>query len=220
MTQGHPGVDRDNKMDSLSACLSESFMVNTDRAAIRVLSDDQMFISGVCALLARVAPCGQGAILDDTREQMLFIDLNHLTHSLFHLVRALAHLPSSYRVVFWTAQQPAHTLNFLRLIENASFIHKKASLLDIERAMREILCGQRFITPQVKHTFMSSNGPGRVSEETFTILDNMMSGVRVKCIAAKLHTADKSVYSKIRQFREKLSLLRKSDFLSFIHDIS
>lgn len=195
-------------------------MVNTDRAAIRVLSDDQMFISGVCALLARVAPCGQGAILDDTREQMLFIDLNHLTHSLFHLVRALAHLPSSYRVVFWTAQQPAHTLNFLRLIENASFIHKKASLLDIERAMREILCGQRFITSQVKHTFMSSNGPGRVSEETFTILDNMMSGVRVKCIAAKLHTADKSVYSKIRQFREKLSLLRKSDFLSFIHDIS
>ncbi|AOV95585.1 hypothetical protein A9798_00595 [Edwardsiella hoshinae] len=207
-------------MDSLSAWLSESFMINTDRTAIYVLSDDQMFISGVCALLARVAPCGQGAILDDTREQMLFIDLNHLTHPLFHLVRALTPLSSCYRVVFWTAHQPAHILNFLRVIENASFIHKKASLLETEQAIHQILSGRRFITPQVKHTFMSSNGPGRVSEETFTILDNIMSGVRVKCIAAKLHTADKSVYSKIRQFRDKLSLLRKSDFLSFIHDIS
>lgn len=76
------------------------------------------------------------------------------------------------------------------------------------------------MTQEVQHTFQTSNGPGRVTEETFTILDDMMSGMRVKCIAAKLNTADKSIYSKLRQFRERLSLLRKSDFLSFIHDIS
>ncbi len=209
-------------MHSLSTCLSEAVMINTDRAAIHILSGDDMFISGVRALLSHIAPGGQGAVLDDRRERMLFIDLNSLSHSLFQLVRNLAAQSGyqAYRVVFWTARQPAHTLNFLRLIDNASFIHKKAPLSAIEGALRQILSGQRFITPQVRQTFMSSNGPGRVTEETFTILDNVMSGVRVKCIAAKMHTADKSVYSKLRQFREKLSLLRKSDFLSFIHDIS
>lgn len=172
--------------------------------------------------MKKIAPLGQGAVVDSDRTKFIMVDLDSLNQSIFHLVRSLSGLRAYdlYRIVFWTSNQAEHTLNFVRLIDNASFINKKAPLESVEQAVKQVLSGGRFVTQEVQHTFQTSNGPGRVTEETFTILDDMMSGMRVKCIAAKLNTADKSIYSKLRQFRERLSLLRKSDFLSFIHDIS
>ncbi|KID06683.1 hypothetical protein PU00_01180 [Hafnia alvei] len=209
-------------MNSLSTSSSELEVINIDNAVIAILSDDPMFAAGVKSLLKKIAPLGQGAVIDSDRAKIVMVDLDSLNQSIFQVVRTLAGLRSydAYRTVFWTSNQAEHTLNFVRLIDNASFINKKASLESVESAVQEVLRGGRFVTQEVQYTFQTSNGPGRVTEETFTILDDMMSGMRVKCIAAKLHTADKSIYSKLRQFRERLSLLRKSDFLSFIHDIS
>jgi len=209
-------------VNSLSTSSSELEVINIDNAVIAILSDDPMFAAGVKSLLKKIAPLGQGAVIDSDRAKIVMVDLDSLNQSIFQVVRTLAGLRSydAYRTVFWTSNQAEHTLNFIRLIDNASFINKKASLESVESAVQEVLRGGRFVTKEVQHTFQTSNGPGRVTEETFTILDDMMSGMRVKCIAAKLHTADKSIYSKLRQFRERLSLLRKSDFLSFIHDIS
>ncbi|WP_445611423.1 DNA-binding response regulator [Hafnia alvei] len=205
-------------MNSLSTSSSELEVINIDNAVIAILSDDPMFAAGVKSLLKKIAPLGQGAVIDSDRAKIVMVDLDSLNQSIFQVVRTLAGL-RSYDA-YWTSNQAEHTLNFVRLIDNASFINKKASLESVESAVQEVLRGGRFVTQEVQHTFQTSNGPGRVTEETFTILDDMMSGMRVKCIAAKLHTADKSIYSKLRQFRERLSLLRKSDFLSFIHDIS
>ncbi|TBM33125.1 response regulator transcription factor [Hafnia paralvei] len=209
-------------MNSLSTSSSELEVINLDNAVIGILSDDPMFATGLKGLLKKIAPLGQGAVVDSDRTKFIMVDLDSLHQSIFHLVRSLSGLRAYdlYRIVFWTSNQAEHTLNFVRLIDNASFINKKAPLESVEQAVQQVLSGRRFVTPEVQHMFQISNGPGRVTEETFTILDDMMSGMRVKCIAAKLNTADKSIYSKLRQFRERLSLLRKSDFLSFIHDIS
>ena len=209
-------------MNSLSTSSSELEVINLDNAVIGILSDDPMFATGLKGLLKKIAPLGQGAVVDSDRTKFIMVDLDSLHQSIFHLVRSLSGLRAYdlYRIVFWTSNQAEHTLNFVRLIDNASFINKKAPLESVEQAVKQVLSGGRFVTQEVQHTFQTSNGPGRVTEETFTILDDMMSGMRVKCIAAKLNTADKSIYSKLRQFRERLSLLRKSDFLSFIHDIS
>ena len=209
-------------MNSLSTSSSELEVINLDNAVIGILSDDPMFATGLKSILKKIAPLGQGAVVDSDRTKFIMVDLDSLNQSIFHLVRSLSGLRAYdlYRIVFWTSNQAEHTLNFVRLIDNASFINKKAPLESVEQAVKQVLSGGRFVTQEVQHTFQTSNGPGRVTEETFTILDDMMSGMRVKCIAAKLHTADKSIYSKLRQFRERLSLLRKSDFLSFIHDIS
>lgn len=209
-------------MNSLSTSSSELEVINLDNAVIGILSDDPMFATGLKSILKKIAPLGQGAVVDSDRTKFIMVDLDSLNQSIFHLVRSLSDLRAYdlYRIVFWTSNQAEHTLNFVRLIDNASFINKKAPLESVEQAVKQVLSGGRFVTQEVQHTFQTSNGPGRVTEETFTILDDMMSGMRVKCIAAKLNTADKSIYSKLRQFRERLSLLRKSDFLSFIHDIS
>lgn len=209
-------------MNSLSTSSSELEVINLDNAVIGILSDDPMFATGLKSILKKIAPLGQGAVVDSDRTKFIMVDLDSLNQSIFHLVRSLSGLRAYdlYRIVFWTSKQAEHTLNFVRLIDNASFINKKAPLESVEQAVKQVLSGGRFVTQEVQHTFQTSNGPGRVTEETFTILDDMMSGMRVKCIAAKLNTADKSIYSKLRQFRERLSLLRKSDFLSFIHDIS
>ncbi|NIH32812.1 response regulator transcription factor [Hafnia paralvei] len=209
-------------MNSLSTSSSELEVINLDNAVIGILSDDPMFATGLKSILKKIAPLGQGAVVDSDRTKFIMVDLDSLNQSIFHLVRSLSGLRAYdlYRIVFWTSNQAEHTLNFVRLIDNASFINKKAPLESVEQAVKQVLSGRRFVTQEVQHTFQTSNGPGRVTEETFTILDDMMSGMRVKCIAAKLNTADKSIYSKLRQFRERLSLLRKSDFLSFIHDIS
>ncbi|AMH17541.1 hypothetical protein M988_0165 [Hafnia paralvei ATCC 29927] len=209
-------------MNSLSTSSSELEVINLDNAVIGILSDDPMFATGLKSILKKIAPLGQGAVVDSDRTKFIMVDLDSLNQSIFHLVRSLSGLRAYdlYRIVFWTSNQAEHTLNFVRLIDNASFINKKAPLESVEQAVKQVLSGGRFVTQEVQHTFQTSNGPGRVTEETFTILDDMMSGMRVKCIAAKLNTADKSIYSKLRQFRERLSLLRKSDFLSFIHDIS
>ncbi|MGC6232488.1 DNA-binding response regulator [Hafnia paralvei] len=209
-------------MNSLSTSSSELEVINLDNAVIGILSDDPMFATGLKGLLKKIAPLGQGAVVDSDRTKFIMVDLDSLHQSIFHLVRSLSGLRAYdlYRIVFWTSNQAEHTLNFVRLIDNASFINKKAPLESVEQAVQQVLSGRRFVTQEVQHMFQTSNGPGRVTEETFTILDDMMSGMRVKCIAAKLNTADKSIYSKLRQFRERLSLLRKSDFLSFIHDIS
>ena len=209
-------------MNSLSTSSSELEVINLDNAVIGILSDDPMFATGLKSILKKIAPLGQGAVVDSDRTKFIMVDLDSLNQSIFHLVRSLSGLRAYdlYRIVFWTSNPAAHTLNFVRLIDNASFINKKAPLESVEQAVKQVLSGGRFVTQEVQHTFQTSNGPGRVTEETFTILDDMMSGMRVKCIAAKLNTADKSIYSKLRQFRERLSLLRKSDFLSFIHDIS
>ncbi|OFS12830.1 response regulator transcription factor [Hafnia sp. HMSC23F03] len=209
-------------MNSLSTSSSELEVINLDNAVIGILSDDPMFATGLKGLLKKIAPLGQGAVVDSDRTKFIMVDLDSLHQSIFHLVRSLSGLRAYdlYRIVFWTSNQAEHTLNFVRLIDNASFINKKAPLESVEQAVKQVLSGSRFVTLEVQHMFQTSNGPGRVTEETFTILDDMMSGMRVKCIAAKLNTADKSIYSKLRQFRERLSLLRKSDFLSFIHDIS
>lgn len=209
-------------MNSLSTSSSELEVINLDNAVIGILSDDPMFATGLKGLLKKIAPLGQGAVVDSDRTKFIMVDLDSLHQSIFHLVRSLSGLRAYdlYRIVFWTSNQAEHTLNFVRLIDNASFINKKAPLESVEQAVQQVLSGRRFVTPEVQHMFQTSNGPGRVTEETFTILDDMMSGMRVKCIAAKLNTADKSIYSKLRQFRERLSLLRKSDLLSFIHDIS
>lgn len=209
-------------MNSLSTSSSELEVINLDNAVIGILSDDPMFATGLKSILKKIAPLWQGAVVDSDRTKFIMVDLDSLNQSIFHLVRSLSGLRAYdlYRIVFWTSNQAEHTLNFVRLIDNASFINKKAPLESVEQAVKQVLSGGRFVTQEVQHTFQTSNGPGRVTEETFTILDDMMSGMRVKCIAAKLNTADKSIYSKLRQFRERLSLLRKSDFLSFIHDIS
>lgn len=209
-------------MNSLSTSSSELEVINLDNAVIGILSDDPMFATGLKSILKKIAPLGQGAVVDSDRTKFIMVDLDSLNQSIFHLVRSLSGLRAYdlYRIVFWTSNQAEHTLDFVRLIDNASFINKKAPLESVEQAVKQVLSGGRFVTQEVQHTFQTSNGPGRVTEETFTILDDMMSGMRVKCIAAKLNTADKSIYSKLRQFRERLSLLRKSDFLSFIHDIS
>lgn len=209
-------------MNSLSTSSSELEVINLDNAVIGILSDDPMFATGLKSLLKKIAPLGQGAVMDSDRTKFIMVDLDSLNQSIFQLVRSLSGLRAYdlYRIVFWTSNQAEHTLNFVRLIDNASFINKKAPLETVEQAVKQVLSGKRFVTQEVQHMFQTSNGPGRVTEETFTILDDMMSGMRVKCIAAKLNTADKSIYSKLRQFRERLSLLRKSDFLSFIHDIS
>lgn len=209
-------------MNSLSTSSSELEVINLDNAVIGILSDDPMFATGLKSILKKIAPLGQGAVVDSDRTKFIMVDLDSLNQSIFHLVRSLSGLRAYdlYRIVFWTSNQAEHTLNFVRPIDNASFINKKAPLESVEQAVKQVLSGGRFVTQEVQHTFQTSNGPGRVTEETFTILDDMMSGMRVKCIAAKLNTADKSIYSKLRQFRERLSLLRKSDFLSFIHDIS
>ena len=209
-------------MNSLSTSSSELEVINLDNAVIGILSDDPMFATGLKSILKKIAPLGQGAVVDSDRTKFIMVDLDSLNQSIFHLVRSLSGLRAYdlYRIVFWTSNQAEHTLNFVRLIDNASFINKKAPLESVEQAVKQVLSGGRFVTQEVQHTFQTSNGPGRVTEETFTILDDMMSGMRVKCIAAKLNTADKSIYSKLRQFRERLSLLRNSDFLSFIHDIS
>lgn len=209
-------------MNSLSTSSSELEVINLDNAVIGILSDDPVFATGLKSILKKIAPLGQGAVVDSDRTKFIMVDLDSLNQSIFHLVRSLSGLRAYdlYRIVFWTSNQAEHTLNFVRLIDNASFINKKAPLESVEQAVKQVLSGGRFVTQEVQHTFQTSNGPGRVTEETFTILDDMMSGMRVKCIAAKLNTADKSIYSKLRQFRERLSLLRKSDFLSFIHDIS
>ena len=209
-------------MNSLSTSSSELEVINLDNAVIGILSDDPMFATGLKSILKKIAPLGQGAVVDSDRTKFIMVDLDSLNQSIFHLVRSLSGLRAYdlYRIVFWTSNQAEHTLNFVRLIDNASFINKKAPLESVEQAVKQVLSGGRFVTQEVQHTFQTSNGPGRVTEETFTILDDMMSGMRVKCIAAKLNTADKSIYSKLRQFRERLSLLRKSAFLSFIHDIS
>ena len=209
-------------MNSLSTSSSELEVINLDNALIGILSDDPMFATGLKSILKKIAPLGQGAVVDSDRTKFIMVDLDSLNQSIFHLVRSLSGLRAYalYRIVFWTSNQAEHTLNFVRLIDNPSFINKKAPLESVEQAVKQVLSGGRFVTQEVQHTFQTSNGPGRVTEETFTILDDMMSGMRVKCIAAKLNTADKSIYSKLRQFRERLSLLRKSDFLSFIHDIS
>lgn len=193
-----------------------------NNACVNIVSDDPLFTEGVKGLLKLCRaedPAGAGAAL---KTKILFLDLDSLDQSIFQIVRTLTHLSyeETYRVVFWTSNQHDYTLNFLRTIEGACFISKNASLAAVARAMQAVLRGESFVSPAIAEMFRESNEPGNITEETFTILDNMMSGVRVKRIAADMQMADKSVYSKLRQFRGRMALMRKSDFLSFIHEIS
>ncbi|MBW7981148.1 response regulator transcription factor [Enterobacillus tribolii] len=202
--------------------ISTSEVIDINDACVGIVSNDPLFTEGVKGLLklcrSDIAP-GTCPVM---QSKILFLDLDSLDQSIFEIVRTLTHLSyeQTYRVVFWTTNQHDYTLNFLRTIENASFISKNAQLEPIKKAMQAVLRGEIFISPAIDGMFRESNKPGNISEETFTILDNMMSGVRVKRIAANLQVADKSIYSKMRQFRGRLALMRKSDFLSFIHEIS
>ena len=127
-------------MNSLSTSSSELEVINIDNAVIAILSDDPMFAAGVRSLLKKIAPLGQGAVIDSDRAKIVLVDLDSLNQSIFQVVRTLAGLRSydDYRTVFWTSNQAEHTLNFVRLIDNASFINKKASLDSVESAVQEL----------------------------------------------------------------------------------
>ena len=92
-------------MNSLSTSSSELEVINIDNAVIAILSDDPMFAAGVKSLLKKIAPLGQGAVIDSDRAKIVMVDLDSLNQSIFQVVRTLAGLRSydAYRTVFWTS---------------------------------------------------------------------------------------------------------------------
>ena len=79
-------------MNSLSTSSSELEVINLDNAVIGILSDDPMFATGLKGLLKKIAPLGQGAVVDSDRTKFIMVDLDSLHQSIFHLVRSLSGL--------------------------------------------------------------------------------------------------------------------------------